>query len=194
MAAKGYCTTTNVADFLGVSFTAGQITQCGALIEAAEVAFNGETNRAWLTGAIVGETHWWPRGQVFLSYPPVATLGTVTARPRTMTGLTDETLTADDDYEVIDLATGQIALAEPFLYDRVKVSYTPVATVPADIRQAIVEWVAAQMLPSLNPSTYGVERITLPDYGVQFSKAVTQGVMPPSVMAVAERYRFVEGF
>jgi hypothetical protein len=194
MAAKGYCSTSDVSGFLGLTFSAGQITQCSALIEAAEVAFDGETNRAWLTGAVTDETHWWPRKMVFLRYPPVATLGTVKARPRTMTGLADEVLVADDDYEVIDLATGLIAIEEPFLYDRVKVSYTPVATVPADIRQALVEWVAAQMLPSLNPSTYGVERITLPDYGVQFSRAVTQGVMPPSVQAVAERYRFVEGF
>lgn len=194
MAAKGYCSTTEVANFLGVTFTAGQITQCSALIEAAEVAFDGETNRAWLTGAIADETHWWPQGRVFLNYPPVATLGTVKARPRTLTGLTDEVLVADTDYEAISLTTGEVSLAEPFLYDRVKVSYTPVATVPADIRQAIIEWVAAQMQASLNPDTYGVERVTLPDYSVQFSRAIMNGTMPPAVKAVADRYRFVGGF
>jgi len=192
MSAKGYCTTAEIESFLGVTFTAGQVTQCAAQIEATEVAFDRESNRAWLTGAIVDEAHWWPARKLFVNYSPMATLTSVKGRLRGLT--TDDVLVAGDDYEVIFLATGEIYIFYPQLYNRIKVSYTPVATVPADIRQAIIEWVAAQMQPSLNPDSFGVEKITMPDYSIQYSKAVLQGVMPPAVAAVARGYRFEEGF
>ena len=50
--AKGYTTKAAVAAYMGLAFTVAQNTQCDALIEDVEDYIDGETRRAWLTGAI----------------------------------------------------------------------------------------------------------------------------------------------
>ena len=189
MTAKGYCTSDDVAAFLGQSLSAGQLAQCDALIEAAELEFDGEVNRAWLTGAQTLEA--WPivySPDVWLKYAPVSSISAV--KGRSALGETETDLVADTDYEVMDLTTGHIRLVYPLLYDRVRVTYTPVATVPADVKQAIVELVAARLMPTLAPGTYGLDSVTLPDYAVKFSRAHVQTAFPPTTQKAIDRWRW----
>lgn len=189
MSAKGYCTFSDVEAFLGVTFTGAQATQCESLIEAAELDFDGETGRAWLTGAQTLEAHHVGNSaDVWLKYAPLTTISAF--KGRSGLGETETDLVADEDYEVMDLTTGHIRLVYPSLYDRVRVTYTPVATVPADIRQAVAEWVAARLMPALAPGTYGLDSVTLPDYAVKFSRAHVQESSPPNVQRVIDRWRY----
>jgi len=190
MMAKGYCTTDEVSGFLGVTFSGAHAVQCDALIEAAELEFDGETNRGWLVGVQTLEAHpvvnYSPN--VWLKYAPVASISAV--KGRSALGETETDLVADTDYEVVDLNTGHIRLVHPSLYDRVRVTYTPVATVPADIRQAIIELVAARLMPTLAPGTYGLDSVTLPDYAVKYSRAHVQVAYPPTTQRAIDRWRW----
>lgn len=188
MAAKGYCTYTDVEEHLGLTFTAAQIAQCTVLIEQAETYLDGETNRAWLTGAITDEAYYRPGHKVYLKYVPVTSISAITGRDDL--GEAETALTVDVDYEVRDLAEGYIYLEEPGDYDRILVDYTPTATVPNDIKLATVELIAGWMQPSLNGGLYGVDSYSLPDLTVKFNRAFNQSATPPVVQTIINRYRF----
>lgn len=190
MAAKGYTTAAAVADFLGATFTAGQQTYAATLIEQAELYIDRETRRAWLTGARTNEVYYrdafW-LGNLYLRYAPVTSVASVAGRASL--GDTEETLTADTDYEVRDLDSGLIALVYPGNYDRLRVTYTPVTTVPGPIAHAAAELVAAWMQPYLRPDTYGIDSVTLPDLSVRYAKP-QEAAIPPSVQSALDLYRF----
>lgn len=190
MTAKGYCSTADVEAFLGQNFSAGQAAQCESLIEAAELEFDGETNRAWLTGAQTLEA--WHvvncMPDVWLKYAPVSSISAF--KGRSALGETETDLVADTDYEVMDLNTGHIRLVYPSLYDRVRVTYTPVTTVPADVKQAIIELVSARLMATLSPGTYGLDSLTLPDYSIKFARSHVQAVYPPTTQRAIDRWRW----
>lgn len=188
MAAKGYCAYTDVETFLGKTFTAGQQTHCNNLIERAEIFIDNETNRGWLVGAQTDERFYSPSFHIFLRYTPVTSITAVTGRAALAE--TETTLTANVDYEVRDLASGHISLVTPGSYDRVMVDYTPVASVPGDIKEACIELVANWMQPALQPGTYGLDSIQLPDYTVRYARSHVQEAAPPTVQRVLDRYRY----
>lgn len=188
MTAKGYITADKVEDMLGTSFTATQLAQCEALIERAEAYIDAETGRGWLVGTQTNEAHVVDSQNIYLKYVPVSSVTTVLARAGL--GETETTLTADEDYEVVDLTTGHIRLVYPGDYDRVRVTYAPVATVPADLQQAAIEIVAAWMTPSLTPGSFGVDSYSLPDLTVKFARSHVQSITPPLATAIIERYRY----
>lgn len=188
MTAKGYCAYTDVQSFLGVTFTAAQVTLCGSLIEQAEVFIDGETNRAWAVSAQTDERFYSPGYEIYLRYAPVTTVSAVTGR--TALGDSETTLTVDVDYEVRSLETGLIYLVSPRSYDRVMVDYTPSTSIPKDISRACTELVANWMQPSLNPASFGLDSYSLPDLTVKFNRSFNQETVPPTVRAVLERYRY----
>jgi hypothetical protein len=188
MTAKGYCTKAQVAAFLALTFTAAQETQCDALIEMTEIDVDRYTNRGWLVGAQSNETFYYPDYELFLRYAPVTTLTSITAR--TGMGATEETLTVDEDYEVRSLENGLIYLVNASAYDRVRVTYTPTASVPAPIKKAMIEWVATQMQSTLRPNTFALDSYSLPDLSVKFARSHVQEAMPPSVREVLDMYRY----
>ena len=188
MAAKGYCDVEDVEALLQRTFTTAQSAQCAKLIERMETFVDEETGRAWLTGAQTDEAHVVNSQNVFLKYAPVASVGTV--KGRSGLGETETTLTVDEDYEVMDLSNGHIRLVSPGNYDRVRVTYTPVDTVPADLVQACVEIVANWLQPTLRPDSFGLDSYSLPDLTVRFSRSHVQQIAPPLAMKVLDRYRY----
>jgi len=188
MAAKGYCTAANVADFLGVTLTAGQQTYALALLETVELLIDGETGRGWLEGAQTDETFRpadWPDGLIYLVYTPVNTTVALVVEGREAWDGDDAALVEDTDYEVIDGAGGVLRLIDPYQWARITVDYTPVATVPAPVRDAAAEWVGILMQPVLNGTAgmAGVEAFTLPDLSIKFAKggAAGSGEIPSTV-------------
>lgn len=188
MAAKGYIEAGDVAGFLNRSFTVEEEDQCDVLIENAEIYIDNETGRAWLTGAQTDEIHYVDSQNVFVKYAPIATVDAISGRAGL--GESETTLTVDVDFEVIDLDAGQIRLIYPASYDRILVDYTPVATVPADLKQACIELVANWLQPYLQPGSFGLDSYSLPDLTVKFSRSHVQSAMPPLAMQIIERYRY----
>jgi hypothetical protein len=176
-----------VADLLGKTFTAGQITHCNGLIERAEVFIDEETNRGWLVGAQTDEIIYPTSRQIFLRYTPVTSVTAITGR--VVVGAAETALTVNVDYEVRDLASGLIWLLA-WGYDRLLVDYTPVATVPGDIKQATIELVSTWIQPHLQPGSFGLDSYSLPDLTVNFSRAHVQAAAPPTVQQVLDRYRY----
>lgn len=186
MTAKGYCTIGEVTAITG-DLTAAQMARAQDLIAAAETYLDGEMGRAWLVGTQTQEAHFYPATFLQLDYWPI---GSVTAvYGRTSLGETEETLTADDDYEVQNLAAGIIRLTSPGSWDRVRVTYVPVDTVPEDVRLAAAELVASWLQPSLQPGSFGVDSYSLPDLTVKFSRSHYQAAAPPLAQRVIDRYR-----
>lgn len=186
MSVKGYCTVEDVSDFLGVSLDADTHRQCLHLIEAAEQELDGAMNRAWLTGAIANEEHR-GGGRVFVQNYPVATIEAVRVRQR---GSLDVTVLDAADYE-LNGGQGEIRFCGDWTgYVRLWVDYTPVVGVPTDVKQSAIELVASRLQTTLNPSLYGVDSLTLPDYSVRFNRAMVGGAgYPPTVQSVINRYR-----
>jgi hypothetical protein len=186
MAAKGYCTVTQVANLLGREFTAVQAAHCVALIERVEAMVDNYTNRAWLTGPQVDETYHQPCPNLFLRYAPVDTIAGISGR---LTADSDyEALVSGEDYEVYNLEWGLIIIKKRF--DRVKISYTPVAGVPADIVQASADLVANLMQNNLRPDTYGLDSYSLPDLTVKFARSHTQEALTPTAAMILDGYRY----
>lgn len=184
MGAKGYCNAGDVADFLGVTLTSAQEARAMGLLETVEALVDGATGRSWLTGPVEDETLRpadWPDGRLYLRCTPVTTIDEV--RGRAGFGEAETVLVADTDYEVLDLAGGVIRLVDPCAYDRIRVDYTPVATVPAPVRDGAAEWVAALLQPTLRPDTFGVESFSLPDLSVKFAKGATDPGGPTGALA-----------
>lgn len=190
MAAKGYCQAVEVEEFLTRTFTAAQMAHADNLIERAEARIDRYCNRAWLVGAQTNEAHFYPAYELWLKYAPVASVTSIGGRSGV--GESDETLTVDEDYEVRDLNSGLIWLVSPGSYDRVRVTYTPTSTVPADITQACIELVAAWLMPNLSPGSYGLDSYSLPDLSVRFARSHVQEQMPPNVAAILDSYRWLE--
>jgi len=188
MAAKGYCAAADVADFLAVTFTAGQTTQADNLIEQAEIFIDEETNRGWLMGAQTDEAFHHPGHYVFVRYAPVTSIDAITGR--TALGEDEAALVVDEDYEMRDLEAGLIYLVYPGSYDRILVDYTPVGTVPADLKLACIELVADYMQPHLQPGSYGVESYSLPDLTVKFKARATIYSERSRMQQVFDRYRY----
>lgn len=188
MTAKGYCESNDVSGYLGRTFTPAQEAQCDALIEAVETYVDDETGRGWLVDAQTDEAHVVDSQNVFLRYAPVNSVTSV--KGRAGLGETDETLTVDVDYELVELRHGQIRLVYPGNYDRVLVSYTPIETVPADLKQACIETVATWLQPALSNGLVGIDSYSLPDLTVKFSRSHVQQPVPPLAQRVIDRYRY----
>lgn len=202
MAAKGYCVHTDVSGFLGLTFSSAANTYADSRVESAEEVIDAATKRGWLMGAQTLETHWLDEywrgepyqyggltfgGKLYVKYAPVASIEAVYGRM----GLNSSNilLTVDYDYEVVDLSAGRLRLVFPSLYDRVQVSYTPVNTVPAAIRDAAAELIAWWMQPSLRPDTYGLYSVSLPDISMRFAFHDVDAI-PPSVQDKLDRFTY----
>lgn len=189
--AKGYTDHLLVLNLLGIDAASEvRIAQATALIPAAEARIDAYCHRAWLVGVQTNEAHYAPFGcDLYVLYPPCSAISAVAGR----TGLTatEATLVAATDYEVQSLTAGRIRLVAPGLYDRLRVTYTPLTTIPADVQLAATMLTAHWLQTSLRQDLYGVESYRLPDLEVTYSRwSVTQD-MPPSVESLLDPYRFV---
>jgi len=190
MTAKGYCENTDVQAFLGLTFSSAALAYAASRIESAENRIDNYTHRGWLVGPQTDERHerlgYW-NGHLWLRYAPLASVETITGR--SYLGGDETTLVAGSDYEVVDLAQGLVDLVLPWSWERLLVSYTPVDTVPTDIRDAAAELVAWWMQPSLRPDTYGLFSMSLPDLTMRFAFHDTDA-LPPGVSDKLDPYVF----
>jgi len=202
MAAKGYCTHTDVSGFLGLTFSGAQNTYADSKVESAEEVIDAVTKRGWLMGAQTLETHqlneYWRGepyqyggltfgGKLYVKYAPVTSIEAVYGRMGLQTS--NILLIEGTDYEVIDLNAGLLRLIFPTLYDRIQISYTPVNTVPPAIRDAAAELIAWWMQPGLRPDTYGLYSVSLPDISMRFAFHDVEAI-PPTVQSKLDLFTY----
>lgn len=186
---RGYTDPDKVAAYLGLTLTAPQVAAADWLTPAVEATIDERCGRAWLLGVQTDEAHWAPFGRdLYLLHPPATAVAAV--KGRAGLGAAEATLTAGTDYEVRDLAAGRIWLAWPGGYDRIRVTYTPAATLPADIELAATELLGRFLQEHLRPDSYGLESVQLPDLTLRFARWMTQQGLPPSVEERLEPHRF----
>ena len=207
IAPKGYCQPEDVEEFLGITFSDRARSQCRALIGRAERWMDEETNRKWLIGPVAQETFYSPYGldppsfftgyvagwvplgaAIILKNPPIANVIQVDG-----TGWLDSVplvLVNNLDYEFRDPDVGYVRLVVPSAFYRVRVTYAPQDACPADITQATVMLVATWMIPHLNPDSWLVDEIKLPDLDVRYSKQSNSVEVPAEIDEIIERYRF----
>lgn len=188
MAAKGYCLYTDIEAMLGITLTAAQQTKTNELIEAAEIYIDNETGRGWLTGAQTDEAHFQPDEYIWLRYAPVSTVTAITGRY--YLGDTETALTVNEDYEVIDLETGQIRLVYPASWDRILADYTPDTAVPPLVKTACEDIVASWLQPTLRTGSYGLDSYSLPDLSIKFSRSHVQAAIPPLAQSIIDKLRW----
>jgi hypothetical protein len=204
---RGYCTADDVANFLGITFTTAQLPHVNAIISRVETWIDQETNRTWLSAPVTQEAKfspfgldppsfftnyvsgWVPLGSaIYLDVTPVQSVERMQG-----VGWLDSVpllLTNNLDYEVRDLKTGLLRLIVPSAYYKVLIDYTPVDACPLDITQAAIMEAATWLIPNLNPESWLVDRIQLPDLTIVYSKSSNTVMVPPEVDDIIGRYRF----
>lgn len=206
---KGYTTRALVADELGRVLTVAQQTQCDGLIGEAEAYVDRVTGKAWLTTSpVADELHTLTSPLVYLDKTPVASVTAVATRSPAI-GATWTALVAGSGYELLDPATGALAVgvypghdvvintttagAEGALL-RVSYTHTSPLPVPGDIQRATTLLVAAWLLPRLDPSRAGVESVSVGqgDIAVRYrDDQDPQRPVPPLVDRILAGYRGV---
>ena len=176
-----YTTALLVDAHLGGSLTSDLLERAHALIPAAEAYVNDWCGRSFGLGVQTNEAHYRPFGHdLYLLAAPVTSVASVAGRSGF--GATEETLTVDTDYEVRDLTTGRLWLWAPGSFDRIRVTYTPNATIPASIALATTELVALALQAAQQPDAYGLRRYRLPDLEVEYAREVVAQVATPAVL------------
>lgn len=152
-----YCTAAEVAQELGVTFTAGQTTWAGVLIPRAQAFIDRYCGRTFEASTLItDELHLIESPYLYLDRRPISAVTSVEVRS-TAVGATSSPLTAGTDYEVLSSADGLVLLSPgwdvvsrpdvPYVGQYALVTYTPAVTVPLDITDACVQIVAARMRP-----------------------------------------------
>lgn len=198
---------------LGVTPTAAQTTEATALLGAADAAIQNYCGRNWLTGAITDELHQPDGPRLYLRQRPVASIQSV--KGRKAFNATATTLVANTDYEVRDLTTGLLLLGSgalewppqgnpapalsrqpwSFPYAFVTISYTPTATVPADVALAatmlVASWIGVTLSAgALAPGATIIGK-KVADTEMRYSTGsgtATDGDLPSSVQALLRPY------
>jgi hypothetical protein len=198
---------------LGEAAATAPVAQLSALLPAADAAIQRYCGRQWLTGAIVGEAYEPEGDHLYLQQRPVASVEAVQGRRAYDATVT--TLVLGTDYEVRDLARGLLVLngsgarewppqgaALPALprsrwslpYSYLTVSYTPAATVPADVALAATQLVAHWLTPTLHPEYQGLKSLSLAQGEIAMTVADTTATpgaagWPAPVLGLLAPYR-----
>jgi hypothetical protein len=190
MAERGYTTPDQIADELGQDLTLAQIQQCHALIEQAEDWIDWYKGQTYSTStAITDERHRIEGPTLYLRNTPLASVQRI-RQTYGAVGETPVTLTADTDYEVISLTTGELRVAL-YRYGEVLVDYTPAITVPARINRATTLLVAHWMGDSTSGVPSGVQEYAVGgELRVKYAEG-SVGQVPSEVLSLLGGRRIV---
>lgn len=188
MPARGYCTDADVTNALGgITLSAAQTARLPVARASAEALIHAyiAPHPGWLTGAIANEVHA-PAERVYPRAWPVASLTSV--RTRGSWTATYATGVAGTDYEFTILRNGRGRLYLPSWssYERVLVNYTPVTTVPDEVREACTALTAGLMQSALyrgaDPSMVAGYSVG-GDFSIQFRAPGGQQMAIPALVA-----------
>jgi hypothetical protein len=187
-----YTDATKIAAYLGVTLTAGQITQAGEMAAAATLWIERYVGKTWQgTSPITNEMHTILGDRVYLTHRPVSAVSAVKTRADYADA--DETTLSSGQYELLD-ATNGVLLVQGWAPSGglALVTYThTMTTVPADVALAATMIASAWMGGALAPGTIGAESIAVGqnDINIKFSKE--RGNVPAEALSILKAYRSV---
>lgn len=191
MVMRGYCLAADVQDELGVTLTTDQLGMAERLIEAAEDYVDRFTGRTWLVTSPASETVTVPAdGLVSLRNRPITAISSVSVRT-TAIGAASTPLVAGSTYELLDAATGLLAVSTAYAGYRATVAYTHTnadTALPADVRRATCLLAAHWLLPRLNPDRQGLESYSV---GGELTVKTREQEVPPEVLRLLRAHEQV---
>lgn len=154
MTATPYATADDVAAELHVTFTSEQEARAEWLIVAMQAFVDDYCGCTFgATDTITGERHRLYGDTVYLRVVPIASVQAVRLRSRYV-GAQSQTITANDQYELIDLVMGELRLGWGWdSRDELLVDYTPNQSVPEDLTDVVAQTVAARMSGEVSGGT-----------------------------------------
>ena len=167
-----YTDSTEIASYLGATFTAVQAAQATEMAVAASDFVERALDRSWLgwtSGAAIAvadERHTVQGCRVWLRHAPVAAISAVSTRLR-YAGATVYALDQAYQYELIEPVVGEVVFSPTYEGQRVELDYTSTEQTPAIIGQFATELAAGMLALSLAGSAAsqaaltGVRRYTL---------------------------------
>ncbi len=140
-----YATVEQVEEALGVELTPDQQSYATTLLDAATAWINEYCGRTFdATDAIDDERQRLYGETVYLKVVPVETVTAVRLRSRRI-GATWTTLAVGREYEVVNLATGELRIQCTWYEAEMAADYTPAQVCPDDISDAEVQIVTGRM-------------------------------------------------
>lgn len=183
-----YTDATKIAAYLGVTLTAGQITQAGVVAQAASDWIDKYLGRSWQGASpVADELHAVTGDELWLNNRPVVAVTAVKTR-QPVIGAGYTTLGAGD-YELVDASAGRLRLVGWGEYEAA-VSYTHSATTaPSDVSLAATMIAASWLASSMAGLPSGIEQIALGqnDINVKFSKDAHD--VPSAALSILAGYR-----
>ncbi len=171
-----YIAYTDVETFLNITLSAGGQTLVNAIISAIEAFVDDFCNRKWAVTGNQTEKFDGGTDTFFVKYPPITTIVSVKED--------GATLDASDDYynygSYVKLAVA--AVDKP---QTVEIVYTSGATLPSDLKHAIVRWVS-EIFKTQEDAGKTVSRVSTGALSVDF---LTQDGIPKYVEMVLKKYR-----
>lgn len=186
MSARGYTTTQQINDYLGQALTQEQLNHAEDLIEPAEEWLRQQFGVDYLPGAVSNEAYYHVTSpDLYLRKAPVTSVTSLTYR--TYAGGTETTITAATGWELRDAALGWVRLLDPSPtpgtpLDRLRATYTPVATVPAFVALATTIRVA----DLLGGGGGGAAELPAGVKSVSFGELKIEGLPEPSKPALTK--------
>lgn len=183
-----------IANYLGVTLTAGQQTQAGVLAQAASDWIDEYKGRSWQQETpVADELHTLLGDRVYLNNRPVTAVSSVQTRAAAFVGFGWTTL-AEGQYELLDGANGLLLIAgwSASSDALVQVSYTHTATEPPSTIALAATMIASSWLqPTLAPQTAGLESVAVGqnDVNVKFRK--DRGDVPTEALRLLGSRAFV---
>lgn len=170
-----YITNADIATYLNITLSANGETLVDSLIPAVEAFAESYCNRKFSVSGAQTETF---DGGVDIFFPQATPVGSITSV--TVDGTA---LTAGDSYNY----GSYIRLGSPASsgYRNVVVVYTSAATPPADLKQALIQWIA-QMFKESEDAGKTAKRVAFGSVSMDF---LAQDGMPKFVELVLNRYR-----
>lgn len=179
-----YTDATKIANYLGVTLTASQITQAGITAQAASDWIDEYLGKSWqVASPVTDELHTMTGDRVYLNNRPVASISSVKTRASAFVGFGWTTL-ASGQYELLDAANGVLliqgwsASSAPL----VQVSYTHTAAVPSHVALAATMIAASWLGPTLSPQTSGVESVAVGQNDINVKFKADRGDVPAEAL------------
>lgn len=182
-----YTDSSKIAAYLGVTLTAGQITQAGLAAQAASDWIDQYKGRSWQAATpVADELHTMTGDRVYLNNRPVTAVTSVKTRSSAFVGSGWTTL-ATGQYELLDAANG-VLLIQGWSASSdalVQVSYAHTGTTAPPTIAFAATMIAASMLgPTLRPNTSGLESVSVGQNDVSVTFSVDYGSVPSEAMSL----------
>lgn len=178
-----YTDATKIAAYLGVTLTAGQITQAGLAAQAASDWIDEYKGKTWQASSpVTDEQHDLVGDTVYLNNRPVSAVSVVKTRSR-YADAPSTTLDASQ-WELLDAANGVLLiLGWANTGSLALVTYTHTASAPPSQIAFSATIIAASLLgPTLRPNSDGLDSVAVGQNDVSVKFSVSYGSVPDKAL------------